>query len=100
MNVLAPGRIRRFWEQHPAAKDPLRAWQRTMQRSFFANWAELTNMFPSIDYVQGANKLAIFSIGGNKYRLIASISFTQQRVYIKHIFTHAEYDAWNKGGRK
>ncbi|HGZ7314301.1 TPA: type II toxin-antitoxin system HigB family toxin [Vibrio parahaemolyticus] len=31
-------------------------------------------------------------IGGNKLRLMAYIEFTQGRLYVKHIVTHAEYD--------
>jgi mRNA interferase HigB len=31
-------------------------------------------------------------IGGNNFRLIAFIEFRDNRVYVKHIVTHAEYD--------
>ena len=33
----------------------------------------------------------IFNIGGNKTRLIAAIHFNRQKVYIRHLLTHAEY---------
>lgn len=71
-----------------------------MQRSTFANWADVINVFPAADYVHDIRPLIIFNIGGNKYRLVANLDYVRQRVYIKHMFTHAEYDAWNKGGRK
>jgi mRNA interferase HigB len=40
--------------------------------------------------------LTVFNIGGNRYRLIARVEYEQQRVYIRHVLTHAEYDkgAW------
>ncbi len=38
------------------------------------------------------NNLFIFNIGGNKLRLIASIHFNRQKIYIRHILTHKEYD--------
>lgn len=45
-------------------------------------------------------------IGGNNLRLIAGVHYGRQKVYVKHIYTHADYDtatAWyrsNKGGIK
>lgn len=38
----------------------------------------------------------VFNIGGNKYRLIATIAYSIQTVWVKHVLTHAEYDegAW------
>jgi len=45
--------------------------------------------FPSADQVQ---RLTIFNIGGNNYRLIVRIEYAQQKVYIRSIVTHAEYD--------
>lgn len=52
-------------------------------------------MFPSTDYV--GNDLYVFNIQGNKYRLIARITFRVRTVYIKFIGTHAEYDKVNLG---
>jgi mRNA interferase HigB len=34
----------------------------------------------------------IFDLTGNKYRLIAHISYTYKRVLVKFVGTHAEYD--------
>jgi len=34
----------------------------------------------------------IDDIKGNKYRLILSINYEKQIIYIKYILTHAEYD--------
>ncbi|MBX7256508.1 MAG: type II toxin-antitoxin system HigB family toxin [Candidatus Hydrogenedentes bacterium] len=52
-------------------------------------------LFPSADIV---DHWIVFNIGGNKYRLIASIHFNRYRVYVRHVLTHKEYDrgAWKQ----
>ena len=34
----------------------------------------------------------VIDIGGNNLRLIAFIEFRDNRMYVKHIVTHSEYD--------
>jgi mRNA interferase HigB len=38
------------------------------------------------------NRLTVFNIGGNKFRLIAAIHYNRKKLYIRHILTHADYD--------
>jgi len=49
----------------------------------------LRHVFPPADQV---GDLVVFNIGGNKYRLIASVHFNRQKVYVRRVLTHAEYD--------
>ena len=51
--------------------------------------AKLRKTFPSADQV---GKFTVFNIGGNKAGLIAAVHYNTQRVYIRHVLTHAEYD--------
>lgn len=55
----------------------------------FRNFAELRAAFPSADRVA---HWIVFNLGGDKYRLIASIHFNRGKVYIRHVLTHREYD--------
>jgi len=34
----------------------------------------------------------VFDIGGNKFRLVASISFSTRQVFVKAVLTHSDYD--------
>ena len=34
----------------------------------------------------------VFNVGGNKYRLIAIVSYPKGKVDIQHVLTHKEYD--------
>jgi mRNA interferase HigB len=42
--------------------------------------------------VDKVKDLYVFDIGGNKLRLIATIHFDRQRIYIRHVLSHKEYD--------
>ncbi|MGA6829147.1 type II toxin-antitoxin system HigB family toxin [Nitrospira sp. NS4] len=46
----------------------------------------------SSSQVQGAQVFKGVRIGGNEFRLIASIHYNRKKLYIRHILTHAEYD--------
>ena len=54
--------------------------------------SSLRATFASADYVGG---LTVFNIGGNKYRLIASIHYNRKKVFIRAVLTHPEYDRGN-----
>jgi len=66
-----------------------------MDRQSFSNFASLRSVFPSADQV---GDLTVFNIGGNKYRLIASVHFNRDKIYVRHVLTHLEYDKgeWKK----
>ncbi|WP_459195291.1 type II toxin-antitoxin system HigB family toxin [Nostoc sp. FACHB-892] len=68
-------------------------WFKLMNSAKFQTFEELGSVFPSADLV---GNLIVFNIGGNKYRLITSIHFNRQKVYIRDILTHSEYnkDQW------
>ena len=40
----------------------------------------------------------VFDIAGNKYRLVVTMRYDLQRVYIRHVLTHTEYDRSIKTG--
>jgi mRNA interferase HigB len=95
MHVISRKALRQFWERYPNSKSSLLRWFKIMYRGDFTNFNELRGTFPSANKV---GDLIVFNIGGNKYRLIASIHFNRGKVYIRHILTHSEYDkgAWKK----
>ena len=95
MHIIAKRTLRLFWQSHPQSETSLLRWHTLVQKSRFDNFAELRRVFPHADQV---GELTVFNIGGNKFRLIVSIAYRSQTVFIKHVLTHAEYDkgAWKK----
>jgi len=94
MHIISKKILRQFWEKHPDSEIPLTRWFKILDRQSFSNFASLRSVFPSADQV---GDLTVFNIGGNKYRLIASVHFNRDKIYIRHVLTHLEYD---KGGWK
>lgn len=64
-------------------------WTRIIEKNKFDDFVELRATFPSVDLV---GKLTVFNIGGNKYRLITAIHFNRQKIYVRNVLTHQEYD--------
>mgnify|MGYP006271996727 FL=1 len=95
MHIISRKALRDFWDQYPDSQGPLTRWFRIIQRSEFENFAHLRRTFPSADKI---GDLVVFNIGGNKYRLIASLHFNRHKLYIRHVLTHADYDKgdWKK----
>ena len=95
MHVISRKALRQFWERHPDSRSAFSRWSKVMERSRFNNFNELWATFPTADK---EGDLIVFNIGGNKYRLIASIHFNRGKVYIRHVLTHQEYDkgAWRQ----
>lgn len=92
VQIIAKRTLRRFWEKHPQAQAPLRAWHAVAQRAVWSKPQDIKDVFgTSVDFV--ADNRAIFDIGGNKYRLVVHIAYRHKRILIKFVGTHAEYDA-------
>ena len=89
MHVISRKRLNEFAEEHPDARPSLAHWFGLMKRGAFANVIELRDTFPSADQV---GRLTVFNIGGNKVRLIAAIHYNRQKVYVRSVLTHADYD--------
>lgn len=99
MHVISQKALWDFVDQHDDAKMPLRAWLKLVRLGKFQNLAELKSTFASVDVVpvKGGN-FYVFNIGGNKYRLRTAVHLNTQKLFVRHILTHSEYDKgqWKK----
>ena len=95
MHVIAKPALVAFWQIHPDAESSLTALYRIVTASAFVDFNSQRAVFASADYVAG---LTVFNIGGNKYRLITSIHYNRQKIYVRAVLKHAEYDhgEWKK----
>ncbi len=99
VRVISRQAIREFTSRHPNAAAPLGSWYKAIKSRGYANFAELRQAFSSVDAVPAKGRVFyVFNIGGNNFRLIATIHFDKQRLYIRFILLHADYDKgdWKK----
>jgi len=96
MHTISQKKLRQFWMVHKDSEDQLRAWFRTARISRWNCFADVRSVYNHADCV---GKLTVFNVSGNKYRLIVSIDYARQKIYVKHVLTHKEYDlgAWKSG---
>jgi mRNA interferase HigB len=92
MHIISRKALRSFWERYPDSESSLTRWYKIVEQSTFTSFAELRATFPSADLV---GEWVVFNIGGNKYRLVASIHFNRGKVYVRHVLTHNEYNQGN-----
>ena len=96
MHVISRKRLREFWEKNPEAKADLEDWYRTANK---AHWLNLTQVRQTYRHADAVGTCTVFNIRQNRYRLITKIEYRIQRIYIKSVLTHAEYDReeWKRG---
>jgi mRNA interferase HigB len=97
MHVIAKSTLLGFADKHPESRDKLLSWHKTMKACTAKNFSELKLTFTSADYVP--KKYTVFDIGGNDYRIVTVILYHAQKVYVRLVGTHAEYDKWTKENR-
>ena len=90
MRIIAKSTLTEYYTRNPQAKAALEEWYEKTKRAEWTCYADIKRTFNSVDSV--GNKRYVFNIKGNDYRLVVIILFTPQRVYIRFVGTHAEYD--------
>lgn len=96
MHVISKHALAAFWLKHDAARIPLEAWYRVVKTSTFSGFNDVKRTFACADYVP---PFVVFDVGGNNFRVIGALHYDRHKVYIREVFTHAEYDRWSKNYR-
>lgn len=90
MRVISFAAIRDFVAIHADANEPLKEWYKAVSKAYWRNFADIRRTFNSVDYV--GNDRYVFNIKGNNYRIVTIVLFINQKVYIRFVGTHEEYD--------
>ena len=87
MHVISYKAIREFKAARPDAGSALDNWYRVCASCKWKSFEEIRQLFASADWV---SPYVVFSVGGNKYRVIAEINFRSMTLFIRHILAHQE----------
>lgn len=90
MRVIAVAALRAFWQQHPDAEQPLKAWFEEASKASWTQPSDIKAQYRSASILK--NRRVVFNIKRNEYRLIVAIAYRLRIVYVKFIGTHQQYD--------
>jgi mRNA interferase HigB len=90
MRIISRRRLVEFWERHPDAEQPLRAWYAEANNAKWKSPAEIKAMYRNVSILP--QNRVVFNIKGNTYRLVVIVEYSQGKMFIRFIGTHTEYD--------
>ena len=90
MRIIARSTLRNFWEKHPDAEQPLRAWFAEATAGVWTSPEDVKSIYRNASII--ANNRVIFNIKGNNYRLIVHMRYDIGIIFIRFMGTHQEYD--------
>jgi len=90
MRIISRRRLVEFWESHPDAEQPLRAWYTEAKKATWSSPAEITATYNSVSILP--NNRVVFNIKGNTYRLVVVVEYSQEKMFIRFVGTHSEYN--------
>lgn len=91
MHIVAIKFLRAFWEKYPDAEQQLKSWVDEVRNAGWTQPSEVKEQYRHASILK--NRCVVFNIKGNNYRLVVSVAYRYQAVYVKFIGTHREYDA-------
>ncbi len=90
MRIIPFKAIKDYVKENANTRVALGDWYSRTKRADWHSLMDIKRDFNSVDYV--GNDRYVFNIKGNHYRLVAIIVFASQKVYIRFIGSHKEYD--------
>ena len=90
MRIISRRRLAEFWDLHPDAEQPLRAWYAEAKKASWKPPVEIEAIYRSVSIL--LNNRLVFDIKGNKFRLVVIVEYSQGKMFIRFVGTYAEYD--------
>lgn len=90
MRIIARRTLREFWQRHPDAEQPLKAWFAEATKAHWQSPNDIKQTYRNASIV--GNNRVVFNIKGNDYRLIVHVRYDIGILFIRFIGTHREYD--------
>jgi mRNA interferase HigB len=89
MHVISRKKLRDAWTLLPELEIPLRAWIKVAEK---ARWHSFPDVRASLRHSDQVGKFTVFDILRNRYLLLCVIHYNREKVYVRQLLTHSEYD--------
>ena len=90
MHIISHRKLKEYLEKNPQSRVAIQDWYKRTARAKWDNFADVRRTFNSVDAV--AKSKYVFNIKGNHYRLVATVFFSDKKVFIRWIGDHKEYE--------
>lgn len=92
MKVFGREIIEQLGKKHADARSASSEWLQEVCEAQWEKRADISERFASASFLP--DKVVIFNIKGNRYRIAVKVAYNTKSVYILQAGTHQEYDRW------
>lgn len=92
MRVVGREKLELFAVRHADVRSQIDAWLWEVMEADWESSVDVKSRYRTASFL--AENRVVFNLRGNKYRLVAKISYTAQVVFVERVGTHAEYSRW------
>jgi mRNA interferase HigB len=85
VRIISRRRLVEFWNSHPDAEQPLRAWYAEIRKANWKSPAEIKATYRSVSIL--SDNRVVFNIKGNTYRLVVIVEYSQGKMFIRFVGT-------------
>lgn len=99
MHLISLKAIQEAVLRFPQHKVALLTLAKTIEKAYCPTPEDLKKLYPTLDNFKYLSKHYVIDIANNNLRVVALIFFESQKFYVRHIFTHKEYDRFTEQHR-
>ena len=93
MRIIARSTLQKFWESHNESEQFLKSWYHEISSSEYNCPNDIIYKYPKASVL--TDNRIVFRIKWNDYRIVVKVNYDYQILWIRFIWTHAEYDKIN-----
>jgi mRNA interferase HigB len=90
MHIIFRRTLIEYWHAHPDAERPLRAWFTDAKKATWKSPEDIKQRYANASILP--HNRVVFNIKGNTYRLVVIVEYSQGKIFIRFVGSHAEYD--------
>lgn len=90
MHIISFKILREYSDKEPKSRTAFIEWHKKAKKADWHNFADMKKSFNSVDNI--GNDRFVFNIKGNHYRIVALVIFDIQKIYIRWVGNHNDYD--------